>query len=77
MSYSTKTRNWDFPGGPVFKTSPSNSGTEDSIPSQGAKIQKNQNRKQKQYCKKFNKDFKNGSHKKKKSKTRTKQTKNP
>ena len=40
MSYSTKTRNWDFPGGPVLKTSPSNSGTKDSIPSQGAKIQK-------------------------------------
>ena len=63
MSYINKTWNWDFPGGPVF--TPSNSGTEGSIPSQGAKIQKKQNIKQKQDCNKFNKEFKNGSHKKK------------
>ena len=45
---------WDFPGGPVVKTSPSNSGGADSIPGQGTKIPhasqpKNQNiKKQKQ-----------------------------
>ena len=30
--------NWDFPGGPVAKTSPSNAGGAGSIPGQGAKI---------------------------------------
>ena len=40
-----------------------------SIPGEGAKIPhaswpKNQNIKQKQYCNKFNKNFKNGPHKK-------------
>ena len=58
---------WDFTGGPVVKTSPSNAGGVGSIPGQGAKIPralgpKNQNIKQKQYCNKFNKDFKNGPH---------------
>ena len=62
----------DFPGGPVVKTSPSNAGGAGSIPGQGTKIPhaswlKNQNIKQKQYCNKFNKDFKNGPHQKKKS----------
>ena len=37
-----------------------------SVPGEGAKIPhdlpKNQNIKQKQYCNKFNKDFKNGPH---------------
>ena len=61
----------DFPGGPVVKTSPSNAGDTGSIPGQGAKIPhaswpKNQNIKQKQYCNKFNKDFKNDPHPKKK-----------
>ena len=42
----------NFPGGPVVKTSPSNVGSEGSIPDQGAKIPhalwpKNQNIKQK------------------------------
>ena len=60
----------DFPGGPVVKTSPSSAGGVGSIPDRGAKIPhaprpKNQNRKQKQYCNKFNKDFKNGPHQKK------------
>ena len=60
----------DFPGGPVVKTLPSNAGCVGSIPDPGAKIPhalgpKNQNIKQKQYCKKFNKDFKNGPHQKK------------
>ena len=59
----------DFPGGPVVKISPSNAGGAGSIPGQGAMIPhasrpKNQNIKQKQYCDKFNKDFKNGPHQK-------------
>ena len=54
----------------MVKTSPSNAGGAGSIPCGGAKIPhalgpKNQNIKQKQYCKKFNKDFKNGPHQKK------------
>ena len=63
----------DFPGGPVVKTSLSNAGGAGSIPGQGAKIphasgpKKPKNIKQKQYCNKFNKDFKNGPHQKKKS----------
>ena len=57
----------DFPGSPVVKTSSSNAGGTGSIPGRGAKIPhalrpKNQNIKQKQYCNKFNKDFKNGPH---------------
>ena len=52
-------------GGPVVKTSPFNAGDAGLIPGQGAKIPhasgpKNQNVKQKQYCNKFNKDFKYG-----------------
>ena len=62
----------DFPGGPVVKTLPSNAGTTGLIPGQGAKIPhasrpRNQNIKQTQYCNKFNKDFKNGPHQKRKS----------
>ena len=56
-------RNWlgGFPGGPVVKTAPSNTVDVGLIPGQGAKIRhalwpKDQNRKQKQYCNKFNKD---------------------
>ena len=54
---------WDFPGGPVVKTSSSNAGGMDSILGQGAKIphalrpKKAKNIKQKQYCNKFKKDF--------------------
>ena len=61
---------WDLPGCPVVKTSPSNAGGAGSIPGRGAKIPhalwpKNQkNIKQKQYCNKFNKGFKNGLHQK-------------
>ena len=64
----------DFPGGEVDKNTPANAGDMSSIPGQGAKIshalwpQKKiiiiiikQNIKQKQYCKEFNKDFKNGA----------------
>ena len=61
---------WDFPGGPVVKTSPSNAGGAGSIPGRGAGIlcaswPENQNVKQKQYCNKFNKELKNGPHQKK------------
>ena len=31
-------KSWDFPGGPVVKTSPSNAGSVGLIPGQGAKI---------------------------------------
>ena len=56
----------------MVKTSPSNAGGVGSISGQGAKIPhalwpKNKNIKQKQCCNKFNKDFKNGPHRKKKS----------
>ena len=65
----------DFPGGPVVKTLPSNAGVVDFIPGSifggGANIPyvwrpKNENIKQKQFKNnnKFNKDFKNGPHKK-------------
>ena len=51
----------------MVKTSPSSEGGAGSIPGWGAKIPhasrtKNQNIKQKQYCNKFSKDFKNGPH---------------
>ena len=60
----------DLPGGPVFKTSSSNAGATGLIPGQGARIlhaswPEKQNVIQKQYCNKFNKDFKNSLHKKK------------
>ena len=59
----------DFPGGPVVKTSPSNARGEGLIPGQGAKIlyalwPKHPSVKQKQYCDKLNRDFKNGPNKK-------------
>ena len=55
----------------MVKTLPSNAGGAGSIPGWGVKIPhaswpKNQNIKQKQYCDKFNKNFKNGPHQKKK-----------
>ena len=62
----------DFPGGPVFETLLSSAGSVGSIPGRGAKTShvlwpKNQNLKEKEYCNKFNKEFKNGPHQKKKS----------
>ena len=57
----------DFPGGPVVKTSSSNAGASGSIPDWEAKVPhaswpKNQNiKQQKEYCSKFNKDFKVGT----------------
>ena len=54
------------------KTSPSSAVCAGLTPGQGAKIPhaagpKKNNIKKKQYCNKFNKDFKNGPHQKKKS----------
>ena len=59
----------DFPGGPVVGTPPSNAGGAGSIPGRGVKIPhasqpKSQHIKQRQYCNKFNKDFKKGPHQK-------------
>ena len=62
----------DFPGGPGVKTLPSIAEGADLIPGQGTKIlhaswlkKKPEYKQQKQYCNKFNKDFKNGQHLKK------------
>ena len=57
---------WGLPCNTLVKTSPSNAS---SIPGWGAETpyaswQKHQKIKQKQYCNKFNKDLKNGPHKK-------------
>ena len=54
----------------MVKSLPSSAGGVGLIPGWGAKIPhvsrpKNENIKQKQYCNKFNKDFKNGPHQKK------------
>ena len=64
-----KIKTTDFPGSPVVKISPSSAAGMGSTPDQEAKIPyvlwpKNKNIKQKQYCNKFNKDFKNGPHQK-------------
>ena len=74
-----KMRPRDFPGGPVVGTSPSNAGGAGSISDRGAKIPhasrpEDQNVKQKQYCSKLNKDFKNGPHQKKKKKRKENET---
>ena len=70
----------DFPGGPVVKTS--NAGDAGLIPGQGAEIQhasqpKSQNIKQKQYCNKLYKDFKNWSTLKKKKVLKKKPSSSP
>ena len=59
----------DFPYGPVLRTSPSSAEGAGSIPGRGPKIphalqSENRGVKQKQYCNKFKKDFKNGPHQK-------------
>ena len=51
----------------MAETLPSSAGGAGSIPGQGAGLPhaswpKSQNMKQRQYCNKFNKDFKNGPH---------------
>ena len=66
----------DLPRGLVGKTLPSNAEGAGLIPGQGAKIPhvswpKKQNIKQKQYCNKFNKVFKNGHHHQKKKLLKT------
>ena len=60
----------------MFKTLPSNAGGAGSIPGWGVKIPcalrpKNQNIKQKPYCNRFHKDFKNGPHKNVQNKKKT------
>ena len=57
----------DFSGSPVLKSLPSNAKGAGSILGQGAKIThalqpKHQDIKQKQYCNKFNKNFKNSAY---------------
>ena len=52
----------DFPGNPVVKTLPFNAGGMGLIPGQETRFphasqSEHKNRKQKQYCNKFNKDF--------------------
>ena len=64
---NSKSNGGDFPGASVVKTA--NAGSTGSIPGQGAKTPhasrpKNQNTKQKQYCNRFNTDFRNGPHQK-------------
>ena len=59
----------DFPASPALKTSPSSAGGVGSIPGWEAEIPhasrlETQTIKQKQYCNKFNQDFKNGPHQK-------------
>ena len=63
----------DFPGSPVVKTLLPMKGAACLSPVRGVKIPhdlepKSQKIKQKQYCKQFNEDFKNGRHQKKKKK---------
>ena len=61
----------------MVKTSSSNAGDAGSIPGWGAKISRAswpKNQKQKQYCNKFNKDFKNGPHQKHKNKKNSRKT---
>ena len=68
LFYTIKTWVRDFPGSSVLKTWPSGAGGVDSIPGWRAKIPHvlgpKQTNKQKQYCNKFIKDFKNGPHQK-------------
>ena len=66
---------WDFPPGPVVKTSPSNARGAGSIPGRGAGIShaswlEDQSIKQKQYYNKINKDLK-------KKKLLSEETENP
>ena len=61
---TSKHHEGNFPGGLVVKISISNAGSAGSILSKGTRVPhaswpKTQNIKQKQYCNKFNKDFKN------------------
>ena len=75
--YTEETQRYrHFPGSPVVKTSPSSAGGVGSIPGQGTKIPHASRPKHQTEanCNKFNKEFKNGPHQKKKSlKNKTKQ----
>ena len=57
-----KSNEWDFPGGPVVKTLPSDAGDVGLIPGRGTKFHmphgQNQNTIWKQYCNKLDKDLK-------------------
>ena len=58
----TEVPGWHVSGSPVVKTSPSSTGSVSSVPGQGVETPlalqpKKQNKKQKQYCNKFSKDF--------------------
>ena len=72
-----KRHKWDFANGPVVKTLPSNSGGAGSILDWGAKIphaswpKKKESIKQKQFCKKFNKVFKEKKKKEVRIRTRS------
>ena len=62
-AFQDHTRLREFSVSPVVKTLPSSSGAEGSIPAPGDKVPhasrpKKPKHKQKQYCKKFNKDLK-------------------
>ena len=66
---SNDLKDGDFPVGPVAETSPSNAGAGVQVRSLVGEVrfhmphgQKKQNLTQKQYCSKFNEDFKNGPH---------------
>ena len=72
LNYYLKTTSRDCLGSPVVKSPPSNAGAADLIPGWDGRARiphalgpKNQNIKQKQYCSKFNRNFKNGPHQRK------------
>ena len=54
-----------LPGDPAVKTSSPSAGGKGLIPHAVEQPKKKQNIKQREYCNKFNKDFKNGPHQKK------------
>ena len=63
----TSFKNRDLPGGLVIETSPSKAGDAGSVPDWGVKIphasqpkKPKHKKKKKQYCNRFNKDFKTG-----------------
>ena len=67
---NTEMTTWDFPGGPVAETSPSDGGGTSSSPSWGARDpiclmgKKSEHKQQKWYCNKFNQDCKQSISKK-------------
>ena len=71
FSVFSERKSWDFPGGPVVKTLSSSAragGSQPVVQQLGSHVpggQKKQNVKQKRYCNRFSKDFKNGPQQKK------------